>query len=512
MASFCLYDTLNAIAPCDTGGFWIYLSGPGAIQAYPNCGSPSCGGTPITLNPGTTAILPGASNGCLTCTGCTVTNYNPCVDLPGSTVPYTFRYSTKCIGDCCSPDNTLCTADLVIHDSSIGVTISDMVGTCTYTAAITFPPTDLQSNSTLMTSHLKLHVSSPCDGGVFSELILDDAVSGQTANGFDIPLNQNSCEQCALEKIKFSIRKTNGTIVHSPYIQINANNDMFNHCPGEICGGTSTSNVAKGYQCYLRYLFKKWADAQGDGTWTQGTDFDLQVHYTGTTLQIRMVNKNVGGSSKWGGFDKNTDTVSYQGLTLSDCIVYTLTASAQCFDHCYAPNSPYNGTQSSTYCQANFSQNVSFFGQCFTDPTGPLVSGSWSNIADLSACNFNTLVANSTASWINVVPLTIAGWSGSGTSFTISCITHALTAIATGCTGTLAYEWRKNGGPISGTMSTYNTSHTSGASTDCVSVRVTCNGGCAKCSHICLTNTMPYYSGPFTGNCSSGCSNNSTCT
>lgn len=291
MASFCLYDTLNALAPCDTGGFWQYISGPSSIMYSPTCGNPCP--SPVMKVAGD--VL-GCTTGCLTCTGCVVTTSNPCVTLTDGSGTYTFRYSTKCIGDCCSPEPD-CTADLVFEPSAPGLTISDMNSLCTYTAALSYSSI-LQPSSEYITSRMIVTVTSPC--GPFSQDVnIDDTLSGRTANGYDLQFTVDGCELCRIEKFKCSMRKSGGTIVHSPYLNISDYPGVSGSCGDYNCNwfGSNQSLVKDYYKCAYEYLIKQWADAQGDGVWTAGVDFKVYTAMSSSgLLTIRMVNKQLAGT------------------------------------------------------------------------------------------------------------------------------------------------------------------------------------------------------------------------
>ena len=246
MASYCLYDTLNALAPCDPGGFWQYISGPTDVLYSPTCGNPCP--SPVSKMAGD--VL-GATTGCLTCTDCVVTTDNPCVTFTLDPITaFVFRYSTKCIGDCCEPDPD-CTADLVFEAGGATVTIADMASVCQYDASITYPATDLQNNSQYMTSHMKVDGNSPtfCFPQ-FENYTLNDTLSGRTANGFELPLHNDmgACEICAIEKFKVSINKSDDSVVHSPYLSIV---DALGTWGMYACNwnGSNGLDVALFYQC-----------------------------------------------------------------------------------------------------------------------------------------------------------------------------------------------------------------------------------------------------------------------
>ena len=214
-----------------------------------------------------------------------------------------------------------------------------------------------------------------------------------------------------------------------------------------------------------------------------------------------MINKHVFGQNlKWAGFDTDAgDDISWREDGGGMCN-YDMTTESTTFD--YVDNMDPGNT-------ADFNETFGWQGGCFNDAV--TMTGRFNNIANLSTTKFNKLAPNATADWNVLTAPVLEGYTDlGGGNYTISCGVNELTAELTGC-GSPTYEWKDSMGNIIGTMATLSWGHNLTDGPECIQVTVTCDGGCVVCSHICLTSTPPYYTGAYTGDCSTGCSNNSSC-
>ncbi len=499
--SFCLLTELQTLEPTtSTGGWWEYVSYAGAgsatIQSGNTCADP-CTST-MPKNP--TERLGGASSGCPTCTSCTVITSNPCVTLSAVGI-YVFRYSVKCVSECCVPQPN-CTSLLTIEITSGPViSISSSSQSCIETLSITkVGAINKNTSSMYMNASITTQVCSSCGGGppTCGPTTTFTADAGKVANAIVMDLTDCiGAEVCNLKSIGFTAKLANGLLSTSPQFLVS---NYFGSCTSGSCiyNGSNDAAVVTFYSCVVSAMLADFNALLGGGfTW------ELNVTCTAGILLISLTNKNIVASSgdKWIGFLKNAVTDG-NGLHPANFINWRDAGN------CNATNPPTNTTPRTINYPNTVTFTGTFFGVSCLVIGGTTFSIGFSDIVSVLSSDAFTLAGNAVSVWVlgaysipGYAPVSLAG---NPLTWAKTCIANVLTANVTGC-GSPTYLW-SNGA----TTQTTSYPHNPAGPTSCASVKVCC-GTCCNCAHVCLMGTMPYVSGTYTGNCSTGCSNNSTC-